>query len=70
MGALSVKAEECLYVGDGGSSELEAAQELGMKAVQAVWYLKEESLIPYPQPTGRKENFIHVERPLEVLRYV
>lgn len=35
MRNLAVKAEECLYVGDGGSQELEAAGRLGMKAVQA-----------------------------------
>lgn len=66
MKALSVRAEECIYVGDGGSCELEAAQELGMKAIQAVWYLKEETL----QPTGRKKNFINVESPLDVLQYL
>ncbi len=37
----AVEADECLYVGDGGNNELEAAEALGMKAVQAVWYLKE-----------------------------
>ena len=52
--------------GDGGSYELEAAQQLGMKAVQAAWYLKEGTL----QPTGRKKNFIQVERPLDVLQYL
>lgn len=66
MKALSVRAEKCIYVGDGGSCELEAAQELGMKAIQAVWYLKEETL----QPTGRKKNFINVESPLDVLQYL
>lgn len=35
---LGVKSEECLYVGDGGSLELETASSLGMHAVQAVWY--------------------------------
>lgn len=38
---LSVQADECLYVGDGGSCELELAKMVGMKAVQVVWYLKE-----------------------------
>lgn len=40
---LQVKAEECLYVGDGGSNELDAAATVGMKSVQATWYLKEET---------------------------
>ena len=66
MKALSVKAEECIYVGDGGSCELETAQKIGMKALQAVWYLKEGTL----QPTGRKNNFINIESPLNVLQYL
>lgn len=60
---LSVKAEQCVYVGDGGSKELEAAGKLGMKAVQAVWYLKEGTM----QPVGRKNDFLQMERPLDVL---
>lgn len=63
--ALSVKAEECLYVGDGGSRELETAGKLGMKAVQAVWYLKEGTM----QPTGRKSDFLQVEKPLDVVAH-
>ena len=38
---LGISAENCLYVGDGGSSELEAARACGMRAVQAVWYRRE-----------------------------
>ena len=38
MDELGVKPDECLYVGDGGSRELTAAKELGMHAVQAVWF--------------------------------
>lgn len=64
--ALSVKAEECLYVGDGGSCELEAAQGLGMTAVQAVWYLKDGMI----QPSKRKTDFLQFEKPLDVLRYL
>ncbi len=41
MEELQVSAEECLYVGDGGSRELETAKELGMNVAQAVWYLQE-----------------------------
>lgn len=37
---LDVPAENCLYVGDGGSLELETARSLGMQAVQATWYRK------------------------------
>lgn len=64
IGQLQVEADECLYVGDGGSHELEAAQAVGMKAVQAVWYLQEGT----NQPCGRKEGFLQVEHPLELLQ--
>lgn len=61
---LGVKADECLYVGDGGSYELEAAQTFGMQAVQAVWYLKEG----VNQPSGRKVGFKHVEKPMDIFK--
>ena len=66
MRDLDVKPEECLYIGDGGSRELETATELGMKAVQAVWYLQEGST----QPSKRLVNFSQAETPLEVLNYL
>ena len=66
MNDLAVKPEECLYIGDGGSRELETAGELGMKAVQAVWYLQEGST----QPSKRLVNFLWAETPLEVLKYL
>lgn len=61
---LSVKAEECLYVGDGGSQELETAKALGMRAVQAVWYLQEGT----GQPSGCKPGFRQMETPLAVMQ--
>lgn len=66
MDELSVKAEECVYVGDGGSYELETARRLGMKAAQAVWYLQEGTT----QPVGRKQDFFQLENPLDVLNYL
>ena len=36
MDKLSVSPDECIYVGDGGSLELETASQIGMKALQAV----------------------------------
>lgn len=63
---LEVNAEECLYVGDGGSRELETAGEIGMRPVQAMWYLKEGTI----QPSGRKEGFPHAEDPMDVLGYL
>ena len=65
MACLNVKAEECLYVGDGGSRELEAASVLGMKAIQAVWYLKDGTT----QPTGRMAGYAHAESPLDIMKY-
>jgi len=63
MKELSVEAEECIYVGDGGSYELETARKLGMKAAQAVWYMKEG----IKQPSKRKDQFIQLEKPLDLL---
>lgn len=50
MKELGVTPQECLYVGDGGSRELFAADELGMKAVQAEWFRRYafEPHIPCP----------------------
>ena len=66
MKELNVTPEEILYVGDGGSLELEAARHLGMNTIQAVWYLKEGT----NQPTGRKEEFEQAERPLDILKCI
>jgi putative hydrolase of the HAD superfamily len=66
LSKLRAKADECLYVGDGGSFELEAARELGMNAVQAVWYLQEGTT----QPSGRNEKFKQIEKPLDILNYI
>ena len=61
---LQVLPQECLDVGDGGSFELEAAEKMGMKAVQATWYLRENFL----QPSKRKPEFQQIERPLDLLK--
>lgn len=63
---LSVRPKECLYVGDGGSFELETAGRLGMKPVQAAWYLQQGS----SQPTWRKFGFAQAEEPLDILCYL
>ena len=57
-----VTANECLYVGDGGSHELDKAKELGMRAVQAAWYLGEG----LDQPVGRLSDFEQLESPMDV----
>lgn len=60
----SLPAEKCIYVGDGGSKELETAREIGMKAVQAAWYLQEGTM----QPVTRKEDFYPMDRPLDIFQ--
>ena len=60
---LNLKAEECLYIGDGGSSELQAASAVGMHAMQAVWYL---AMHQYRQGSIQ-EGFIQLDDPLDVI---
>ncbi|MGF7032668.1 putative hydrolase of the HAD superfamily [Paenibacillus mucilaginosus] len=38
---LGVMPRDCLFVGDGGSHELDGAKEAGMTALQAAWYVPE-----------------------------
>jgi len=59
MAGLGVTPEECIYIGDGGSQELEAARELGMNVMQAVWYIE-----------NRKMDFNQLENPLDVLKWI
>jgi putative hydrolase of the HAD superfamily len=66
MDRLSVEAERCIYIGDGGSSELETARRLGMNAAQAVWYLKDGTA----QPSKRKHDFYQIETPLDLVDFV
>lgn len=63
---LRVSAGECLYVGDGGSRELETATEMGMKALQAAWYFADNTR---KRPT-RDLRFPVMERPWEILQYL
>ena len=61
---LGVAPEECLYVGDGGSFELEAARALGMQAVQATWY--RQAAFEHKQAAIR-QDFTQVAEPMELL---
>lgn len=65
VNALGVKPQECLYVGDGGSRELEAASALGMKALQATWYFK-DGTSHFP----RNNAFPQLAHPLDVIRHL
>ena len=60
---LGLEPAECLYVGDGGSMELETAQAVGMHPLQAAWYLKDGTR----QPVKRKAEFSQAESPLDVI---
>lgn len=66
MSYLGVSPHECLYVGDGGSCELEAAEKLGMTAVQAVWYLIGGN--PWQQDIN--EKYRQVYSPLDIISIV
>lgn len=61
---LGLAPGECLYVGDGGSSELEGAYEAGMMAVQALWYMKNIEA----HPEWINPRFTGLKTPMEVLR--
>ena len=65
MEGLGVRAGECLYIGDGGSHELEEADIMGMTALQARWYIKE-----VPELDIRKEKFEQLETPMAVLEKI
>lgn len=64
--ALGVRCDECIYIGDGGSHELETAQSLGMKTYQATWYFCEAN----KRVCQRKQLFKEVSSPLEVLNVI
>lgn len=68
MQALNVKPEECLYVGDGGSHELTEARELGMQALQCIWFheLAFEPHIPCPL----LPDFPHAEKQADILSFL
>ena len=65
---LGVPAAECLYVGDGGSGELYAARQAGMKPVQCTWFheLAFEPHVPCPI----LDDFEHAEKQMDVLEFL
>ena len=64
LSELGIRAERCLYVGDGGSLELETARSLGMQAVQATWY--RQPAFEHKQAALRPD-FPQLSDPMEVL---
>ena len=61
-GLLGVAAEECVFVGDGGSKELEGAKAAGMKAIRAKWYTNQ-----HPYKRESMAGVLTAEEPLEVV---
>ena len=57
--------DECLFVGDGGSNELEGAQQAGIKAVQAKWYTNR-----FPTPRESMNGFLVAEEPADIIGYI
>ena len=68
MQALNVAPEECLYVGDGGSHELQAARSLSMQAIQCTWFrdLAYEPHIPSPI----FEDFPHAATRQDIIKFI
>jgi putative hydrolase of the HAD superfamily len=65
---LGVSPSECLYVGDGGSNELQAATASGMTAVQANWF---RHLAYEPHiPCGIYPEFLQADTQADVLKYL
>ena len=62
---LGVAAEECIFVGDGGSNELVGAQNVGMKAIQAKWYTNQ-----HPKKRENINGFPVAEEPLDIIKYM
>lgn len=62
---LGVTSNECVFVGDGGSRELEGAKSVGMRAIQAKWYTNQ-----HPYKRDSIEGFLTAEQPLDVLQYI
>ena len=68
MDKLSVTADECLYVGDGGSKELFAAKDLGMKTLQAQ-YFADLAFEPHI-PCYKLDDFDHAYALDDILKYI
>lgn len=62
---LDVKENECIYIGDGGSDELEAAKRVGMRAIQAIWFINEQS-----GQSKVKPEFEHLKRPTDIEKLI
>ena len=62
---LGIMPDECVFVGDGGSRELEGAKSAGIKAVQAKWYTDQ-----FPVKRESMEGFSIALRPMDVKKMI
>ena len=62
---LGVEVCDCVFVGDGGSNELEGAESVGMKAIQAKWYTDQ-----LPHKRESIEGFLTADHPLRIIDYI
>ena len=65
MEELGITAEECPYVGDGGSKELFAARDLGMRCLQAL-YFADLAFEPHI-PCYKLDDFEHAYKQNDIL---
>ena len=66
--SLNVTPEECLYVGDGGSHELQGARSLGMQAIQCTWF-RDRAYEPHiPSPIF--EDFPHAATRPDIIKFI
>ena len=68
MEELGITAEECLYVGDGGSKELFAARDLGMRCLQAL-YFADLAFEPHI-PCYKLDDFEHAYKQNDILEKI
>ena len=68
MQALNVTPQECLYVGDGGSHELQAARSLGMQAIQCTWF-RDRAYEPHI-PSPIYEDFPHAVTRQDIINFI
>ena len=68
MQALDVTAEECLYVGDGGSHELQGARSLCMQAIQCTWF-RDRAYEPHI-PSPLFEDFPHAATRQDIINFI
>ena len=68
MQALNVTPQECLYVGDGGSHELQAARSLGMQAIQCTWF-RDRAYEPHI-PSPLFEDFPHAATRQDIINFI